>query len=106
MSAVLMPETMIEGARVYRHADDVICRQVGHESILVPIRNNVGSLDYIYTLSPVAARIWALLDGTNSIDDVIATLCDEYDVTRDEAAADVAELVSDLTNVSLVLQMS
>lgn len=101
-----MPETMIEGTRVYRHADDVICRQVGHESILVPIRNNVGSLDYIYTLSPVAARIWALLDGTNSIDDVIAVLCDEYDVTRDQAAGDVAELVSDLANVSLVLQMS
>lgn len=101
-----MPETMIDGNRVYRHADDVICRQVGAESILVPIRNNVGSLDYIYTLSPVAARIWALLDGTRSIAQIITELCDEYDVTPDQAAADVAELVSDLENVSLVLQKS
>lgn len=101
-----MAETMIDGARVYRHADDVICRQVGTESILVPIRNNVGSLDYIYTLSAVAARIWALLDGTRSIDDVIGAICEEYEVSREEAAADVAELVSDLENVSLVLQKS
>ncbi len=101
-----MPETMIDGNRVYRHADDVICRQVGAESILVPIRNNVGSLDYIYTLSPVAARIWALLDGTRPIAQIITELCAEYEVTREQAAADVAELVSDLENVSLVLQKS
>ena len=101
-----MAETMIDGTRVYRHADDVICREVGEESILVPIRNNVGSLDYIYTLSPVAARMWALLDGTRSIDEVVAAICDEYDVTAEQATADVAELVSDLENVSLVLQKS
>lgn len=101
-----MPETILDGNRVYRHADDVICRQVGTESILVPIRNNVGSLDYIYTLSPVAARIWSLIDGTRSISQIITELCDEYDVAPDQAAADVAELVSDLENVSLVLQRS
>src|SRR5688500_14671331 len=101
-----MSETMIDGARVYRHADDVICRQVGTESILVPIKNNVGSLDYIYTLSAVAARIWELLDGTRPIDDVVSALCEEYEVSREQAAADVAELVSDLENVSLVLQKS
>ena len=101
-----MAETMTDGTRVYGHAGDVICRQVGEESILVPIRNNVGSLDYIYTLSPVAARIWTLLDGTRSVDQVVATICDEYDVTPEQAAADVDELVSDLENVSLVLQKS
>src|SRR5687767_14216255 len=101
-----MAETMIDLNRVYRPADDVICRQVGEESILVTIRNNVGSLDYVYTLSPVAARIWLLLDGTRSIDEVVSALCDEYDVTREQAAADVAELVSDLEGVSLVLQKS
>ena len=101
-----MAETMTERSGVYRHADDVICRQVGEESILVPIRNNVGSLDYIYTLSPVAARIWTLLDGTRSLDQVVAAICDEYDVTPEQAAADVDELVSDLSNVSLLLQKS
>ena len=101
-----MPDTTIRGEKVYAQAGDVICRQVGHESILVPIRNNVGNLDYIYTLSPVAARIWSLIDGKRAIDDIIETICGEYDVTREQAAADVAELVSDLENVSLLLQVS
>lgn len=101
-----MPEMTIAGERVYRQAGDVICRQVGHESILVPIRNNVGNLDYVYTLSPVAARIWSLIDGERRIDAIVDTICAEYDVSRDEAAADVAELVSDLEQVSLLLQVS
>jgi hypothetical protein len=106
MSTGPMTPATIEGSRVYRHADDVICREVGAESILVPIRNNVGSLDYIYTLSPVAAHIWTLLDGTHTVDDIVKALCDEYDVTSDQAAADVAELVTDLEQVSLLLQKS
>ena len=101
-----MPDTTIEGEKVYAHAADVICREVGSESILVPIRNNVGNLDYIYTLSPVAARIWSLVDGTRSIDQIIDAICAEYDVTREQAEADVAELVSDLGQVSLLLQVS
>ena len=101
-----MPDTTIAGEKVYRRAADVICRQVGNESILVPIRNNVGNLEYIYTLSPVAARIWELLDGAAPVDKIAGMICEEYDVSRDEAAADVAELVSDLEKVSLVLQVS
>jgi hypothetical protein len=101
-----MPEIISEGEKVYTQAADVICRQVGHESILVPIRNNVGNLDYIYTLSPVAARIWSLIDGTRPVGQIVDTIVAEYDVTREQAAADVAELVNDLTEVSLLLQVS
>jgi hypothetical protein len=97
--------TTIDGERVYKRADDVICRQVGHESILVPISNNVGNLDYIYTLTPVAARIWNLIDGMLTMEQIVDALVDEYDVTREQAAADTAELVTDLVDVSLLLQV-
>lgn len=91
---------------MYRRVADVVCRQVGHESILVPISHNVGNLDFIYTLSPVAARIWALLDGDRSVDQIVDAICDEYSVDRDQAVTDVAELVADLSEVSLVLQVT
>lgn len=97
-------ETTTERTRVYKRVGDVVCRQVGAESILVPIRHNVGDLDYIYTLSPIAARVWALLDGEQSLEQIAGTICDEYEVEREQAAADVAELVSDLEKLSLVLQ--
>ncbi|HYR27741.1 MAG TPA: PqqD family protein [Thermoanaerobaculia bacterium] len=103
-----MPDTQtsIDLEKVYRHVTDVVCRKVGPESILVPIRHNVGDLDYIYTLSPVATFIWNLLDGTRSLVQIVEAVCNEYDVPNDQAATDVAELVSDLSKVSLVLQVN
>lgn len=94
--------TQIEGRSVFRQSTDVVCRKVGHESILVPIRNNVGNLDFIYTLSPVAARIWQLMDGVRTADEIVETICTEYDVDHDTALSDLAALVADLAEVSLI----
>ncbi|HEX2059629.1 MAG TPA: PqqD family protein [Thermoanaerobaculia bacterium] len=94
--------TPLDGGRVFRRSTEVVARQVGLESILVPIRHNVGNLDFVYTLSPVAARIWALLDGTRSIDAIVTELCQEFEVDRATAMADVSALVSDLAEASLV----
>ena len=98
--------SVVEGSRVYRQSPDVVCRQVGLESILVPIRQNVGNLDFVYTLSPVAARIWSLLDGNRTVDAVVAQLCSEFEVERETAVADVAGLVEDLAGASLVTEVS
>jgi hypothetical protein len=96
---------MVE-ASIYRRSADVVCRQVGQESILVPIRQNVGNLDYVYTLSPVAARIWSLVDGTRSIAQIADELSHEFDVDAATAAADVSALLADLAGASLVTQVS
>ena len=87
---------------VYRRSNEVVCREVGGESILVPIRNRVGDLESIFVLSPVAARIWALLDRPIPFDEIVDTLCTEFEVDRDTAAADVNELLASLELASLV----
>lgn len=94
----------VEGKRVLRRSADVVCRQVGPESILVPVRGTVGNLDFVYTLSPVAARIWSLLDGAKTLDEVIDAVCSEYEVDRETAMADVAELLSSLEEAKLVAE--
>jgi hypothetical protein len=96
----------IDGGSVFKRSEDVVCRAVGLESILVPIRNNVGNLDFVYTLSPVAARIWSLIDGTRTAADVADAIAAEYDVDRDTVLSDFAELVSDLAGVSLLSRVS
>jgi hypothetical protein len=98
--------TGIDGRSVFRRSEEVVCRAVGLESILVPIRNNVGNLDFVYTLSPVAARIWSLLDGVRTADEVVDAIVAEYDADRDTVMADLAELVSDLAGVSLLSRVS
>lgn len=96
----------IESTAVYRRSDDVVSRQVGREAVLVPVRASAGTLDFIYTLSPVAARVWALLDGEHSVDAVTLAICDEFDVDAGTARADLEELLADLEGVSLVKRLS
>jgi hypothetical protein len=93
-----------ETTAIYRRSADVVCRQVGLESILVPIRHNVGNLDFVYTLSPVAARIWSLLDGVRTAEDIAHELCNEFEVEPAAAEADVSELLADLAGASLITQ--
>jgi Coenzyme PQQ synthesis protein D (PqqD) len=97
--------TEIEGSSVFQRTKDVVCRGVGAESILVPIRNNVGNLDFVYTLSPVAARIWALLDGVKTADAIVDEICAEYDADRETVQADMAALIHDLAGVSLIARV-
>jgi len=95
----------LEGCSVFRHSAEVVCRKVGAESILVPIRQNVGNLDFVYTLSAVAADVWALVDGQHSVDAIVDAICAGYDIDRETAAADVTALLTDLADAALISQV-
>jgi hypothetical protein len=88
--------------RVFKHRGEFALRQVGNESILVPIRNRVGDLDSVYVFTSVAARIWSLLDGALDVDSVVETICTEYDVDCDVVRADLGELLGSLEAADLI----
>jgi Coenzyme PQQ synthesis protein D (PqqD). len=88
--------------RVFMHRGEFALRQVGSESILVPIRNRVGDLDSVYVFSPVAARIWSLLDGVRDIESIIETICDEYEVETGVMRRDLGELLASLEAADLI----
>ena len=90
---------------VFRRTPEVVCRRVGAESILVPVRQYVGNLDYVYTLSPVAASVWELVDGNRSTDEIVDAICAEYEVDHGTAAADVTALLADLSGAALISQV-
>jgi len=81
---------------------EFVIRRVGDENVLVPIRNRVGDLDSVFVLTPVAARVWSLLDGNTDVDAVVTTICDEYDVDTGVARADVVELLDSLEAAELI----
>lgn len=87
---------------VYRPTSDLVVRRVGDESVIVPVRTHVADLDAVITLNPVAARVWDLLDGARSVDSIVTTICDEYEVTAETAQADVDELLRSLETAHLV----
>ena len=89
-------------AKVYRKSDSVVFRKIGDEFILVPIRQNVGDLDSIYTLNETAALIWELIDGQRCVQDILDQLVAKFDVSAQEAEQDLLEILSELKEIGAI----
>ena len=79
----------------------VIYRDLAGEVVLLNLQSGV-----YYGLDAVGARVWQLLMESRGIDDLCATLLDEYDVDAETLRADVERLVGELTEKGLVIGAS
>lgn len=75
---------------------NLVFRVIAGEAILVPIRQNVGDLESIYTLNEVGARIWELIDGKRKVKEVKEIIVEEFEVSPQEAEADLIGLLQQL----------
>lgn len=55
----------------------------------------------LHTLNPVASKVWELLDGEHDLKSLVDAICEEFEVEREQATADVQEFISDLVNRGL-----
>jgi hypothetical protein len=81
---------------------DVVRRQIADEIILVPVRKSAEELDSIYSINPMAAQIWDLLDGQRTLGEIRELLLQEYDVTPAELEKDITEFVEQLKSEKLI----
>ena len=79
-----------------------VTRKIANETIIVPMTADAADLESVYTLNEVASFIWQLLDNRQSADAIAAAVAAEYDVSREQAARDIDELLSDLESKGLV----
>jgi hypothetical protein len=86
----------------YQKDESVVSRDIAGEVILVPIRQNVGDLESIYTLNETAAFIWALLDGKRTVGDIRDHVVAEFEIDKVEAEADLRELLAQLEAIGAV----
>jgi hypothetical protein len=70
---------------------------LGNEVVILGLRDSV-----YYGLSNVGVRIWELLQTPRTLDDIAAALVAEYDVSLDDARADLQDLLGDLHARGLV----
>lgn len=81
---------------------DVVARRFGAETLLVPVCGGVGDLDSVYTLNAVGTTIWDAIVQPVPLDRLVASIVDEFDVTPDQARADVRAFLADLARLGLV----
>ena len=91
------------GTRVFRKDSSCVTRQIGDETIIVPIRANAADLTAVYTLNESASRVWQCIDGQSTVAHLVNVICSEYDVTLPEAERDVMTLIGSLESAGLVM---
>jgi hypothetical protein len=59
-----------------------------------------------YTLNEVGSLVWELCDGSLTVAEVVARVCDEFDAPAAEVTSDVLELVEHLADEKLLTAAS
>ena len=88
--------------RVYKKNDAMVSRKIGDEFILVPIRQNLGDLESIYTLNETAACIWEWIDGKTDVREIRERIADQFDVASEEAEKDLLEHLQQLESIKAI----
>ena len=88
--------------RVYKKSDSIVSRKIADEFLLVPIKQNVGDLESIYTLNEVATRVWELIDGKKKVKEIQDKIVEEFEVTPQEAEKDLTSLLKQLLAVGAI----
>jgi uncharacterized lipoprotein YmbA len=74
----------------------LVTRRIAGETILVPVTSDVVDLDAVYTLNEVGSFVWELFDGRRPVQAIADAVSAEFDVTPEQAARDIDELVTAL----------
>ena len=97
---------MSEENRVYRKNGNMVGRKIADEFILVPIRQKAGDLQHIYTLNTVGTRIWELVDGQKTLEDVITAIVTEYEVEVPQAIKDTLAFLTQMEAVGAIVPVT
>ena len=97
---------MPEIDQVFRKNKDFVFRQIDDETILVPIKDNLGDMGSIYNLNEVGAFIWEHFDGLKTIRDIKNRIIDEFEISEQEAQQDLFEFVNQLKEIEAIHAIS
>jgi len=83
--------------RLRARDEEVAAKVIDGEAILINLSNGI-----YYSLDKVGGLIWGMVEERNTIGDIVMAVVGCYDVSREQAEADVLRLVDELFNEDLV----
>ncbi len=81
-------------------SDQVLAQEVSGETVLLDLNG-----ENYFGLNEVGTRIWQLLQAGARVGEVLNTLSDEYDASREQLEQDLNDLLARLLEQELVNQV-
>lgn len=73
--------------------NNLVLREVGGEYMIVNPFSDTVDMTQVYSLNESAAWLWQQMEGKEfTLADLVATLCEEYEIDEETATADLTEL--------------
>ena len=98
-----MSEAQLLSAR-YVRSSTVVSREIAGETLVVPVRGGVGDLDSIFSFNGLGSDLWNLLQAGTSMEEMANWVEERYEVTFEQALADINAFMDELSQAGLVHQ--
>jgi len=73
-----------------------VLKDIAGSFVVVPVGDNLVDFSAMITLNETGAFLWKLLDEDISVQELANAMCKEYDISEEEALADVKEFTDTL----------
>ena len=87
---------------ILKKNNNMVSRQIGEETVLLPICKGTKDMNCIYTLNKPAARVWELINGKRDLVAIKKNILEEFDVKSDQLDKLMAGLLKDLRDIKAV----
>jgi hypothetical protein len=81
---------------------EFVARAIAGETIIVPIRGQVGDLNAIYNFNEVGTFIWEHIDASTNVRQIVDAVANEFEVTPEEAERDVLQFIASLETAGMI----
>jgi len=81
-------------------SDDVLSQEVNGETVLLDLDG-----ECYFGLNEVGTSIWQLLGSKQTLAEILETLSDKYDVSRENLESDVNDLLDKLNDAGLITRI-
>lgn len=96
MKAYLQSEAVKQDSRRHRIRDGYCVREFFGKGVVVPIDRDTMGENPMAALSPAGMFLWDKLEKEQTFGDLMTAVLAEYDISRDEAAADIAQFLAEM----------
>ena len=81
---------------------ELLKREIGGESLLIPVGKTVYDANGLFLLTEVGAFIWDILPKVESEEEIVAHVLAEYEIDEDTAREDVCSFMTKLRDMDIV----
>ena len=81
-----------------------ILREIAGENILVATGEAAQIFNGMITLNEVASFIWKNIDECKTVDKLIASILDEFDIDDETARRDIESFTAELIRIGMVIE--